>query len=129
MTPDIRRRAAWGFLADAKSCRFDANRSAVPNCASSCQSPGNAAIRALPTDSTMTRTLDRHPVRRPAPVLRGSGGSQIFLGVVALLATLLGAGAARADEASLKLPDLSLVTCAGVGTDGRSLLLGGMAVC
>jgi K(+)-stimulated pyrophosphate-energized sodium pump len=44
-----------------------------------------------------------------------------------LLALLAGARSARADEASLVLPDLSSVTFLG-GTDGRTLLMAGMGV-
>src|SRR5262245_53870794 len=47
---------------------------------------------------------------------------------VALLATLVWSGTARADEASLVLPDLGAVRFMG-GTDGRTLLMGGMGVC
>ena len=54
--------------------------------------------------------------------------SRVFFVVFAFLATLFASATARADEASLKLPDLGSVTFLG-GTDGRTLLLYGMGVC
>jgi K(+)-stimulated pyrophosphate-energized sodium pump len=51
------------------------------------------------------------------------------LAAVATLLAILGvAGTARADESSLVLPDLHSVKFMG-GTDGHTLLLGGMGVC
>src|SRR5262245_6611271 len=47
--------------------------------------------------------------------------------LAALHAILGWASTARADETSLKLPDLRTVTFLG-GTDGRSLLMAGMGV-
>jgi K(+)-stimulated pyrophosphate-energized sodium pump len=53
--------------------------------------------------------------------------ARIAAGAAALVAMLAGARAARADEASLVLPDLSSVQFMG-GTDGRTLLMAGMGV-
>ncbi len=51
------------------------------------------------------------------------------LAVVAALFTLLaGSGAARADESSLVLPDLTRVSFLGGAADGRGLLMAGMGV-
>jgi K(+)-stimulated pyrophosphate-energized sodium pump len=57
-----------------------------------------------------------------------SGWTRSALILAASLVTLLLPRAARADEASLVLPDLSSVQFMG-GTDGRTLLMAGMAVC
>jgi K(+)-stimulated pyrophosphate-energized sodium pump len=48
--------------------------------------------------------------------------------VASLFALISGSSTARADEASLVLPDLGSVQFMG-GTDGRTLLMAGMAVC
>jgi K(+)-stimulated pyrophosphate-energized sodium pump len=54
--------------------------------------------------------------------------TRALMGVVMALLTFLIPGAARADEASLVLPDLGSVTFLG-GVDGRTLLFMGMGVC
>src|SRR4051795_657461 len=59
---------------------------------------------------------------RPAPARRG----RLMLGLMALLA-LLGVAPASASEADLLLPDLA--SRPFFGTDGHTLLLGGLVVC
>src|SRR4051812_11791859 len=54
--------------------------------------------------------------------------ARALAGIAALFAVLAVASPARADESSLVLPDLRSVTFLG-GTDGRTLLMGGMGVC
>ena len=59
---------------------------------------------------------------------RSRAPSTAWLAAAATLSSLLLPTTARADEASLRLPDLGMVSFAG-GMDGRSLLMGGMGVC
>jgi K(+)-stimulated pyrophosphate-energized sodium pump len=59
---------------------------------------------------------------------RSGSTTYALMGVVAALLTFIIPGAARADEASLVLPDLGSVTFLG-GVDGRTLLFMGMGVC
>jgi K(+)-stimulated pyrophosphate-energized sodium pump len=83
----------------------------------------------------MFSKLFGRPQRDARPALRTAKrptGSRAIaaraIAAVAALYALLGASPARADESSLRLPDLSSVKFLG-GTDGRTLLLGGMLVC
>ena len=55
-------------------------------------------------------------------------GSRFLTGLVALVTLLVISSPARADESSLELPKLDSVNFLG-GTDGRTLLMGGMGVC
>src|SRR5580692_7364746 len=69
-----------------------------------------------------------HP-REPRAARPAAARAKSLLAAAAtLLAIFARVPVARADEASLKLPDLSQVTFLG-GTDGRTLLMGGMGVC
>jgi K(+)-stimulated pyrophosphate-energized sodium pump len=66
-----------------------------------------------------TRGASVRAPRLAAAALAAGAALLVFLGL---------SPAAMADEASLRLPDLASVTFLG-GTDGRTLLMGGMGVC
>jgi K(+)-stimulated pyrophosphate-energized sodium pump len=67
------------------------------------------------------------PTRPRSDALR-AWTARLIAGLGALAAIVGWAAPARADETSLKLPDLTTVTFLGGATDGRSLLMAGMGV-